>query len=688
MNRFLLAGLAASTATGAWAEMQAAVPEIVVTGARETNSATKTPTRLIDTPQAVSVLGRAVIEQQGQPSVGELLRHVPGVAVAQGEGHRDQIVIRGNASTADFFVGGLRDDVQYYRGSYNLERLEVLKGPNAMMFGRGGGGGVVNRVEKRPFDRRQLVLAGTVDGYGAWTVAADANLPISDTTAARVNAEVADFASHRDSYAGKRRAINPTFAVGRRGQARVEVGYEHIDDRRVVDRGIPSRAGLPAEGLRDVFFGNLAGNQTRFMADVFRLDAYAPVATGLTIDGKLIAGDYDKYYANILPASSVAADGTVALSAYDAGTKRRNRFGQVNLVWRGDTGRLTHTLLLGGEVGQQKTETAQATGFFGNAAIPANQTIRINAAAGGAPQVWYLKGAGVLGYRSTQSEADILSLYVQDQIRIGRAVELIAGLRYDAFDLTATNRLTGQTLQRTDRLWSPRAGLVLHARRNVSVYASYSVSWLPQSGDQFGSLDLTTAALAPEKFENLEAGIKWQPRPDLMVTMAAFQLDRTNTRQPGVTPGTSVLTGAQRSRGIEVEASGHITPQLSVTGGLAWTDASIRRTTSAAVAGTQVPITPRFQATAWARYDIARSVGVGIGVRHESSRFTSLSNAVRLPGYTRLDGGLFVEVTPQIDLQLNVENLLGASYFLTAHNDNNIQPGAPRNARLTLRSRF
>jgi len=289
--------------------------------------------------------------------------------------------------------------------------------------------------------------------------------------------------------------------------------------------------------------------------------------------------------------------------------------------------------------------------------------------------------------RSSVSDADIFALYVQDQVEFG-PVELVAGLRYDRFTLDVTNLVSGQSFSRTDELWSPRAGLIVHPIEPVSLYASYSRSYLPQSGDQFGSLDITTAALEPERFDNYEAGVKWQARPGLLFSAAIYQLDRSNTRAPGPNPGEVVLTGGQRSRGLELEAVGEIARGWQLSLAYTLQEAEITETTSAAPAGREVPLVPTHLASAWTRYDVSDRFGIGLGVIHQSESFTGISNAVELPGFTRVDLGLFLKLTDQVRAQVNVENLLDEDYFPTAHSDNNITPGAPLNARFTLRVGF
>jgi catecholate siderophore receptor len=218
---------------------------IIVTGTREsyavdlTSTATRTPTRLIDVPQTISIVTETQIDDQSLRSIGDVLRTVPGATVGQGEGHRDQITLRGNNSTADFFVDGLRDDVQYYRGLYNVERIEILKGPNAMIFGRGGGGGVINRVTKRPLANSFVRGTASVDSEGGYLLDADLNYGINDMAAVRLNAVYERFDTFRDVYRGDRFAVNPTAAFSFGGRTRIDLSYEYAQDDRVVDRGLP-----------------------------------------------------------------------------------------------------------------------------------------------------------------------------------------------------------------------------------------------------------------------------------------------------------------------------------------------------------------------------------------------------------------------------------------------------------------
>ena len=657
-------------------------------GGASTRSVTRTDTPLVDVPQAVTVVTRRQIEDQALRSIGDVLRYVPGATIGQGEGHRDQITLRGNNSTADFFLDGLRDDIQYYRPLYNLQRVEVLRGPNAMIFGRGGGGGVINRVTEVPLlDDAFAELAGSATSFGGWHAEADLNQPLGERVAGRLNAVHEEFRSHRDAFDGRLIAVNPSLRFVPGADTGLILSYEVVDDERVVDRGIPSENGRPLAGFRDTFFGARGVNRMDFTGHILRGTVEHRFTPELSVVSRLLYADYDKFYANAFAATAVrpAAGGgrEVGIEAYRDAFQRENLFSQTDLVWRTATGRASHTLLAGVELGRQQTGNQRLNGFFGPTArrvfVPLADPVAI-------PAIEFRGGPGS-GERSTVSEADVFALYVQDQVEIG-PVELIAGLRYDRFDIEVDDLVAGVTTNRTDDLWSPRLGLVVHPVEDVSLYAGYSRSFLPQSGDQFNSLDVTGAALGPERFDNYEIGVKWQARPDFLFSAAAYRLDRTNTRAPGATPGTIVQTGAQRGRGIELEATGQIRPNWSLTAGYTLQDAEIRRTTAAAPAGREVPQVPRHLAFLWTRYDFRPGIGAGIGIAHQSQSFASISNAVTLPAFTRLDAALFLGLADGVEAQLNLENLLGETYFPTAHNDSNITTGAPRNVRGTLRFRF
>jgi len=671
--------------------------DIVVQGERSsygvahTSTATKTDTPVKDIPQAMTVITEAQIADQGLRSMAELLTFVPGATPGTGEGNRDQMTLRGNNSTADFFVDGVRDDVQYFRDFYNVERVEVLKGPNAMIFGRGGGGGIVNRVTKRAGHRPDRAFSILGDSEGSLRLTGDVDQPLGRSLGLRVNGIYEKSESFRRHVDLERYAVNPTLGWSLGADTRVDLAYEYLHDRRTADRGVPSQSdGVsatvdePVEGFDRRFFGDPDDSFSRADVHLATLAIEHRLSDGLTLRNRTLAGDYDKFYRNIYPSSAASPSGMVTLSAYDDTTKRRNLFSQTDLIWESRLGGIDQTLLLGFELGGSTGRNQRRNGVFSPTSVgPSAITVPVGDATVDVPVTFLANG------NNARVKTGVAAFYAQDQLRPADWLEIVAGLRFDRVRVEVLNRATGATFERTDELWSPRLGLVLKPMRNLSLYASYSRSYLPASGDQFNSLSLTTESLKPERFDNYEVGAKWEPVPGLLATLAVYQLDRSNSqaRDPA-NPQLTVLTGEQRSRGIELGLERSLTDRWLVSAGYAWQEAEITETTTAAPAGRDVPLVPRHSFSLWNRYQATDRLGLGLGLIARSKSHASLSNAVELPGYARVDAAVFYEIREGIDAQINVENLFDADYFPTAHNDNNIAPGAPLTVKGALRLSF
>ncbi len=647
------------------------------------SSSTKTPTPLIDTPQAVSVVTRDQLDDQNVRQLGEALRYVAGISMESGEGHRDEVFIRGQETTADFYLNGLRDDAQYYRSLYNVERVEILKGSNALTFGRGGGGGVINRVSKTANPQDAFISAAASAGtFGAFALSADVNQPIGGKSAARINATYEEFNNHRDSYDGRFFGIAPTVTTQLSDQTRLVIGYSYDDDERLTDRGVPSFNGLPLDNFDKTLFGdpdfNTASSQVHIARA--RLDHAFSDALSINVSGQY--ANYDKAYANVVPRSTDGA--TVELSGYRDTTKRENFIGQGNLIWQGKTGAIGHTLLTGFEVSRQDTQNARANAQF---ATPGGLESRVTVPL---ERRLTLPAVSLTPLsRSRDSQLTVLSAYLQDQIEIGEIIQLIGGIRFESFDLETRDVLSGTDADRKDEKWSPRFGVVVKPQESVSVYASYTESFLPQAGDQFLILSPTSASFAPEKFENIELGVKWAPRADLLFSAALFQLDRSNTQAPDPTgSGLTVLTGESRTKGIELQLAGNITSNWHANFGYTYLDGKIRSETSSAPAGTRLQQVPKHHIAAWSRYDFTEQFGLGAGLVHASKQFASFSNAVVLPSYTRIDLAAYYTINDAIALQANVNNLFDEDYYASAHGDNNIQPAQPLNASVSVRVTF
>lgn len=640
---------------------------------KTTRTATKTDALLRDTPQSISVVTEELIKDTAMNSMGDVVRYMPGITMAQGEGNRDTTVIRGNSSTADFFVDGLRDDVQYMRDLYNIERVEGLKGPNAMIFGRGGSGGVINRVTKQAdwHDHGEFNLQ-----LGSWDrrrASVDVGHGINDTVAFRVTAMGEDSESYRDGYELRRYGLNPTLAF-RLGEATtLNLSYEHFRDDRVADRGVPSFQGRPLDTDPETFFGDAERSPVWARVNAFNAVLTHDFANGVRVRNATVYGDYDKFYQNIFPSSINAAGTQVTLGAYNNFTTRENAFNQTDLTYGFSTGTVGHTLLVGTEFGRQVTGNRRETGVFGASNVVA------------ASNPIY---TGPITFQQSATDStntgttDIAAVYVQDQIEFSPKFQAILGLRYDRFDVDFTNVRNGANFSTQDDLVSPRVGLVYKPAEAVSLYASYSNSFMPRAGEQLSSLSLSNAALDPEEFKNYEVGAKWDIRPALSLTAAVYRLDRENVAVATNVPGVSELVKGQRTEGLELGLSGELTEQWKIIAGYAYQDSENLLTLK------EIPSVPRNSASLWNRYDFNDQWGVGLGATYRDDMYAAADNAVVLPGYTRVDAAVFYTVNANVKLQLNVENLLDEEYYASAHTNNNITPGAPRGYYLTASFKF
>lgn len=651
---------------------------------------------LRDTPQSIGVVSSQLIRDQAMQSMADVLRYVPGATIGQGEGHRDAPSLRGNASTADFFVDGVRDDVQYYRDLYNTERVEVLLGPNAMIFGRGGGGGVINRVTRVADGRRHVGLSLEGGDFEHRRVAGDLGAAVTHAVSGRVNLMHERSGSYRDFVNLERWGVNPSATYQGDNGFTATLSFEHFVDDRTTDRGAPSFRGRPLAIPVGAYFGDPTQSWARVEADSARLAFDLPVGETLTLRHRTVWGAYDKGYGNVYASGAAVADAqgrpsTYPLQAYRSFTERTNLFSQTDVVWTLGEAGARRTLVAGVEVGRQDTRNLRETGRFGGPAGPTTLTgVSVSDPTRRNLVVAYAN-AGSDGHNA--GVADVAAVFAQVQADLGSRIQVIAGLRYDAFNLDLRDErasVTGRRdFSRTDRIWSPRLGLVVRPVEPVSLYASYSVSSLPASGDQFAGLSLSTETLKPESFRNLEAGFKVDLGPRLMATGAAYQLDRENTQAPDpLVPGRVVQTGAQRSKGLELGLSGKVTDRWETVATLAVQSARITRQTAAAPAGRRAALTPEFTASLWNKVEVTPRLSVGLGVIRQGDMFASISNTVTLPGFTRVDGAVFLRVGEDYRLQLNIENLGDISWSPTSHGDNNIQPGAPRTVRISVSRGF
>jgi catecholate siderophore receptor len=656
--------------------------------ATRTSTATRTNTPLIDTPQSVSVVTQQQIRDQNFQSIGEAIRYVPGIVPHQGEGNRDDIVIRGQRSNADFFVNGIRDDVQYFRDLYNTQRIEVLKGPNAMIFGRGGGGGIINRVltEADGIPTRELVDQG--GQFWNKRVAVDVGDKVSDSAAFRLNGVFEDTQTYRDFGDIRRYGVNPTMTFLLGPATTLKLSYEYFHDERTADRGIPSQFGRPYRYRENTstFFGNPFLSYSRVDANIATAVLDHAFDSGVQMHSQLRFADYQKFYQNVFPGSAVNGAGTaVNLSAYNNESNRTNYFSQNDFTYKFLTGPLKHTLLGGFEFGYQTGIAFRQDGFF---ATTGTQSLVVNplSPVSRVPVSFRNIASGA----NSAYDLGLAALYVQDQIEVDEHLQFIGGVRYDHFDFAARDRRTAVTQSRIDDLVSPRAGVVVKPLANLAFYGSYSVSYLPSAGDQFGTLSAGLAIAQPEKFENAEIGVKYDVTPALQLTGALYNLDRTNQRLADPNrPGFFILSGRTETQGAEIGINGYIADWWQAAGGYAFTDARIASNVSTTiVAGNTVGLVPFNTFTLWNKFDVTDTLGIGIGYINQTHTFASSDNTVRLPGFSRFDLGLFYRVNEFVRAQVNIENVFDRRYIATADANNNITPGAPRTVRFQVIARF
>ena len=651
-------------------------------------NAVKTPTPIIDIPQSLTITTQEQIREQGFDSVGDIVLYTPGVTNSQGEGHRDAVVFRGVRSTADFFVDGVRDDVQYYRGLYNVEQVEILRGPNALLFGRGGTGGVLNRVTKKGVIGEQFVgYLGSVDTFGAFTGQLDLNFATSDSSALRINASYENLNNHRDFFDGDRFGINPTFRAELGPDTIVDLSYEYANHDRFIDRGIPSNSlGEPARELVDITFGDPENNFLEFEAHVFRGTIQHAFSENFKGNFTASYGDYDKLYSNLFPVGFDETTGVVDLDGYVDTTQRQNFTLSGNLVGDFQTGSIGHTVLFGAEYIDTVNNNDRFNAFFDTsnddvesfiAARPLSISNFVGTNAAGDPTTFAFSDLN----DDTEADVRVFSIYVQDEIEITDWLNVVIGGRFDSFDIEVLRLDNGDFRTRKDEEFSPRGGLIIKPQENISIYASYSESFIPRSGEQFANINGDNNILDPNTFENIELGLKWDFSDAFSFTAAIFEIEQSSPVVSDIDAGTFDIIDTQ-VEGFEAQLQGQITPWWFVSAGYSYID------------GEQVDANlrprelPENQFSIWNNFQATDRLGIGAGLTYQDESFADNGNNVTLPDYARVDLAAFYDVSENLRIQVNIENLFDEEYFPNSHTADNITVGAPLNARFTVSGRF
>lgn len=659
---------------------------------KQSTASTKTDTPLINVPQAITVIPQDVIQDQSAQSIQDVIRYVPGVTSSNGEGNRDAIVFRGNRTTSDLFIDGLRDDVQVYRDLYNTDRIEVLKGPNGMIFGRGGAGGVLNRVTKKAGWDAVKDLSIT---YGAWNqkrISGDYSQGLTDDIAFRLNAVYEDADSFRNGVNLERFGINPTITIAPDENTNIYFSTEYFKDKRIGDRGIPSVAKSAGENRKpfnlsddDQFYGNADLSPNEAETTAINLIIEHTFGNQVKIKNNTRYANYNKFYQNIYPNAPVdLLTGTLDVSGYRDETDRSNIINQTDLTIPFTMGKTKHTFLAGVELLDQDNQNKRISpdGLAPDPVSIANPiataTFTNNLA------------------RNQDTQISSQAYYVQDQIEFSSKWQAIIGLRRDIFNTDYTNLLNNTNIDVTDAFWSPRVGLIFKPTSNTSLYASYSISYAPRAGDQITEFRTVTNPdlFNPEKFINKEIGLKWDINHKLSFTAATYILERENLIAPDPeTAGINTLVDGQETKGLELSLAGNITNKWSMIAAYTYQDGEITQdqgsspTSISIKKGASLGETPDHIFSLWNKYQINRTWGVALGIVGRSEMFaateTTGSNTI-IPGYTRYDAAIFAKLSDKMDLQVNIENLTNKDYIINSHNNNNLLPGSPLTGRATL----
>jgi catecholate siderophore receptor len=674
-----------------------------------TSVATKTNTPLVDIPQSISVITKDQIKDQNYQNLTDVTRYVPSVAVHQGEGNRDELVIRGVDSSANFFVNGFRDDVQYFRDFYNAQSVEVLKGPSTLTFGRGSGGGLVNRTLKEADGTSIYEASAQTGSFGDRRVSLDAGQLVNDNVAARVNAFYEGADGWRDFNHLERYGINPTVTLAPNDTTKIKLSYEYFHDERTADRGNPSLtpAGVltatrfnPAtpfapNGDLTTFFGSPSLNVARAEVQTGMAIIEHDFENGLTVRNGTIAADYTKFYQNVYPGSAVnAAQTTFNLAAYQHETDRDNIFNQTDFIYKTFTGPLFHTVGFGTEFGRQSGIDVRNTGIFPNGSNAFAENPFAPTYFGPVAFIHHYTAINNDGVTAADSNSKyrlyVDSGYVRDTIDVTRWLQLVGGVRFDHFDMSALDMNVNVNRARIDDKLSPQAAVIAKPMENLSLYGLYSVSYLPASGDQFSALTDGTLILQPQKFVMEEVGLKWNANPKLLFSTAVYDLNRTN--QPiadGNNPGFFFPSGATETKGFEASLVGYVTSSWQSSLAYAYTDARIISATSTTILpGNRVQLVPFNQFAWWNKYQIDPVWAAALGVIYFGDSYASSDDTVRLPGFVRFDAALYATINEHWRAQLNIENIFNAGYWASADGNNNISPGQGRTVRVRATYRF
>ena len=682
--------------SGSASAQDAEIEEVVVKGKvlqSDQVNALKTPTPIINVPQSLTIVTDDEMLEKGMRSIGDIIRYTPGVNTSQGEGHRDAVVFRGVRSTADFFQDGARDDVQYYRSLYNVEQVEILRGPNALLFGRGGTGGALNRVTKKAMigTNSRTVNVG-MDSFGAFDVAADLNMDLGDDRAFRLNIHSDTLENHRDYYDGDRLGFNPTLRMKLSPDTTLDLSYEHIDHERFIDRGIPTANNVPVEDFAGIVFGDKDGNVHTVEASVFRATVSHVFSDTRKGNLSVTSNSFEKMYQNTYAASHTAGSGVVTMDGYHDPTERDNFIVTGSLVNELTIGNTTHTVLAGFESIDTENSNFRFNTYwtskdcsvsgYDQESFNITDPMDFTVTSDGLPTaVEYTNPCSLK--TDTETDISVSSFYIQDQVDLTDNLILVLGGRHDTFDVTVDDIKNGTSASREDSEFSPRMGVIFKPRDAVSLYYSYSESFAPRSGEQYkkltGGSPGSGETLRPDYFENTELGVKVDLSSDLSLTAAYFDSEADKAGYDGSSAEYIVERGLVVD-GIELELKGKVNDKLDVTFGYTSMDGKNGTKDAREI--------PETMYSMWANYEVNPKLGWAVGGMHQGESLIKDGGTQMLPDFTRGAAAVYLMLSDVFRLQVNMENLTDELYFPHSHSTHQASVGEEKNVRVSISKKF
>lgn len=620
---------------------------------------------LLDTPRTVAVIPDDVFLAQGATTLRDVLRNTPGITFQAGEGGAapgDAFSMRGFSSGNDVLLDGVREAASYTRDAFNLEQVEVLKGPSGAIAGRGGTGGAVNLVTKtpKPESFTRASVGGGNAGYSRITV--DSNAPIEPVAGAAVRLAAMYTSSGvpgRDVVHNSSWGVAPSLTFGIGKPSRFTLAYQHLTQDNTPDYGLPWAA----------FGANPAVDQSNFygLEDYDYEDIDSDVATA-TIERDL---NEDWTLRNVSRWAGNHRDSAITAPRPPNRQLQQRRMdqdqltNQTSLTGSFRTAGVQHDLVAGVEVGRESTLVRRQSQTTNQPQVtlanpdPTERPLGTMPVNNGNPEDTSLSLAGV---------------YAFDTLRLGDRWEVTAGLRWDSVDVDyeLTNLATGAKtgLGREDRMLSWSSGVVFKPRANASIYASHATSFNPtvEAGAGGAALsDVPTAVnnvnLAPEKSRNLEVGAKWEAAGGRAVATAAlFRTEKTNARTRGATTETFVLDGEQRVDGLELGLTGSITDRWSILASYALLDSEFVASANPLEQGAALAFVPENSFNVWTEGRLPRGVQIGAGAQFMDSVFRNATNTAEVPSYWLVSAMAAYDVSQSLTLRLNVNNIADERY--------------------------